>query len=466
MPTSIALHAPIGRGLRVAALLAAVAAAHGRHARAQSAAAGTAAAANPEAALPVPATPAGNSAADSSRFGTTQFAIVVGSGGGHVTSRYTGVSVPGRLTIIEIRLERTMLRGAGLDLRYGAALLPLVSIEGQEIFDNERWSCGGGPTPVPPTCARPRTPMRTASGVGIVPVFVRLGVAPAPWMELFASARAGIASFHRSAPLGDRGSLAPLVGGGAGVAFTPGDGPAVVLEYDVLQMSNGGMTVDSPVLVVPSLRLGIAWRRQDVMTVPGDSSARPRLEWNAAFGVGDFRACGYDGTASLALLTVRRDGRLAGSDRAELRVGFEAVPLAIAMRSGGPLSGTSGTITPAVTASAVGASCGGEWGAGSPDVGIGFSPVAIRGIVRGGSRTRAYFDLSGGGIILTRDFPSPGARGLNFLLAVGAGLELAVSARESFVIGYRLEHVSNGYTARVNPGINLHTGYLGLSRRR
>lgn len=98
-----------------------------------------------------------------------------------------------------------------------------------------------------------------------------------------------------------------------------------------------------------------------------------------------------------------------------------------------------------------------------PDVGAGLAPVGLRLSFQLGPGISAFAEGNGGGVAFARAFPNPGARSLNFLGSVGAGLRLGSLGRRSYVIGYRFTHISNANTALENPGFNAHVFYLGIA---
>jgi hypothetical protein len=57
----------------------------------------------------------------------------------------------------------------------------------------------------------------------------------------------------------------------------------------------------------------------------------------------------------------------------------------------------------------------------------------------------------------------PGATGLNFLIDLGGGVRFKTGARHAISAGYKLLHISNGFTSPVNPGVDNNVFYLGFS---
>lgn len=56
-----------------------------------------------------------------------------------------------------------------------------------------------------------------------------------------------------------------------------------------------------------------------------------------------------------------------------------------------------------------------------------------------------------------------GATGLNFLIDVGGGLRIQAGPHRALTLGYKFLHISNGFTAPVNPGVDNNVFYAGFS---
>jgi hypothetical protein len=69
-----------------------------------------------------------------------------------------------------------------------------------------------------------------------------------------------------------------------------------------------------------------------------------------------------------------------------------------------------------------------------------------------------------GGLLFTENVPDPAARRLNFVFDFGGGLEVGERRRGAAVLGYKLNHISNAWTAASNPGLDHHVLYLGFVR--
>jgi hypothetical protein len=94
--------------------------------------------------------------------------------------------------------------------------------------------------------------------------------------------------------------------------------------------------------------------------------------------------------------------------------------------------------------------------------GFGASPLLLRWRFVGWRHVQPYIEgLSG---VTRTDHPIPnGTTRFNFSSKAGMGAWLAVSERVGLMIGYRFDHVSNGSRRPLNPGLNVHEVYVGLS---
>ena len=73
-----------------------------------------------------------------------------------------------------------------------------------------------------------------------------------------------------------------------------------------------------------------------------------------------------------------------------------------------------------------------------------------------------YGEFNAGGAYFSEEIPVIGATKFNFLLGLGAGVEIPASESARFILGYRYYHVSNSATGDRNPGINAHSILVGM----
>lgn len=76
----------------------------------------------------------------------------------------------------------------------------------------------------------------------------------------------------------------------------------------------------------------------------------------------------------------------------------------------------------------------------------------------------AFAELAMGGLWTTDPIPE-NTTSANFTAHWGAGVRWRTSARDSFVLSYRLQHFSNGNRLESNQGVNSHVLLAGWSRR-
>ncbi|MDZ7757661.1 acyloxyacyl hydrolase [Rhodohalobacter sp.] len=65
-----------------------------------------------------------------------------------------------------------------------------------------------------------------------------------------------------------------------------------------------------------------------------------------------------------------------------------------------------------------------------------------------------FLTSSLGFIVTQHHFPTRNGARFNFLLGTGAGYHFKTGSENSFQIGYKIHHLSNGYMATENPGID------------
>ena len=97
--------------------------------------------------------------------------------------------------------------------------------------------------------------------------------------------------------------------------------------------------------------------------------------------------------------------------------------------------------------------------------GVGTLPLAVRAALDESKPVGAFLDLSAGLQYFFRAIPDDRATRLNAQLMAGAGLRGAIGQRLEAELAYRLLHISNGGTARANPGLNFHQIAVGVGFR-
>ena len=98
--------------------------------------------------------------------------------------------------------------------------------------------------------------------------------------------------------------------------------------------------------------------------------------------------------------------------------------------------------------------------------GAGIAPIGLQAEFLPGRRALPYISASTGLLYFSRPMPVEGAGRLNFTADAGAGVRIALSTRLQGAVGYKFYHISNGGTARRNPGLDGHMIVIGLRHLR
>lgn len=100
---------------------------------------------------------------------------------------------------------------------------------------------------------------------------------------------------------------------------------------------------------------------------------------------------------------------------------------------------------------------------GPRDERLGFGLIPAKLLVPIGSSTVKPFGFFSAGLLFLNDrLPAGDGASLNYLLNLGAGIEISISQTTSLQIGYNLQHMSNGNSARQNPGIDYHNFFFTI----
>jgi hypothetical protein len=98
--------------------------------------------------------------------------------------------------------------------------------------------------------------------------------------------------------------------------------------------------------------------------------------------------------------------------------------------------------------------------------GAGLSPIGLTGTLGPFASVSIQLHASVGALWFTRAVPDPEALGFNFTASGGGALEIPLHARYAALIGYMRHHTSNGGLGAVNPGLDSHMLYVGMTHRR
>ena len=95
--------------------------------------------------------------------------------------------------------------------------------------------------------------------------------------------------------------------------------------------------------------------------------------------------------------------------------------------------------------------------------GAGISPIGLQMNFRRGSVLQPYVNGTAGVLYFTENVPVAGSSNFNFTFGFGGGFEIWHLENQSIVLGYKYQHISNGYTAPQNPGVDSNLFYVGYA---
>src|SRR6266516_262983 len=95
--------------------------------------------------------------------------------------------------------------------------------------------------------------------------------------------------------------------------------------------------------------------------------------------------------------------------------------------------------------------------------GFGASPIGLKFNFRRQQRVQPFASANGGFLYFTEDVPAAGAARFNFTFDFNGGVQIVNSSRRAFTLGYKYQHISNGYRSSINPGVDVQMIYAGFS---
>jgi len=95
--------------------------------------------------------------------------------------------------------------------------------------------------------------------------------------------------------------------------------------------------------------------------------------------------------------------------------------------------------------------------------GAGVSPVGLQLNFRRGCMLQPYVNGTAGILYFEDQVPVAESSNFNFSLGLGAGIEVWYQNSQSILLGYKYHHISNGYTHRLNPGVDSNLFYIGYA---
>jgi hypothetical protein len=93
----------------------------------------------------------------------------------------------------------------------------------------------------------------------------------------------------------------------------------------------------------------------------------------------------------------------------------------------------------------------------------GAAPIGLKFNFRRDRRVQPYGHATGGFLYFNEEVPLPGAARFNFTYDFSGGIQIVNSDRKAFTIGYKYQHISNGYRATFNPGVDAGMIFVGFS---
>jgi opacity protein-like surface antigen len=95
--------------------------------------------------------------------------------------------------------------------------------------------------------------------------------------------------------------------------------------------------------------------------------------------------------------------------------------------------------------------------------GIGVTPVGLQMNFGRGHVWQPYINGSAGILYFNDDVPVADSSKFNFQLGLGVGVQIWYLENQSIRLGYKYNHISNGYTASNNPGMDSNLFYIGYA---
>lgn len=95
--------------------------------------------------------------------------------------------------------------------------------------------------------------------------------------------------------------------------------------------------------------------------------------------------------------------------------------------------------------------------------GIGINPVGFQVNYRRGHVLQPYVNGTAGILYFAEQVPVADSSKINFNLGLGIGVQIWHSEKQSIRLGYKYNHISNGYTASQNPGMDSNLFYIGYA---
>ena len=368
---------------------------------------------------------------------------------------FSGVeSTQGSFSSVSLRWERTIVRLGSLDLRYTPEFIPYAALrDGLRLGDVASGTCA--PLQL---CINQGILVRTnAVGIGAAPIALRASWAIGPRLALSAGTRVAALFMDEYAPFGNQKGPTFLLDGSLGVRVALTEATSLSVDWVRTSLANGVFVLDDRAMKTSGVRVGLSReRRAPFPQVAQDSAGSVSQGWTLSAGAGAFSPLrGFENNAQLSTIAWRWERVIVGGGDLALSVGAELIPLVLAR--------ADKLVLPARARCALGP-CPVIDSYATPAIGAGFAPLTLRFHGSVAERVQLWGDASAGGVAFDREYPVRDSNRLNFLLGAGAGVSITLSKSRALAVGYRLQHLSNGFTADRNPGVNYHALVLALQR--
>jgi hypothetical protein len=95
--------------------------------------------------------------------------------------------------------------------------------------------------------------------------------------------------------------------------------------------------------------------------------------------------------------------------------------------------------------------------------GWGAAPIGLKFNFRRDRRVQPFGHATGGFLYFNEDVPVAGGARFNFTFDFSGGVQIVNSDRKAFTIGYKYQHISNGFRSNINPGVDVQMIFVGFS---
>jgi hypothetical protein len=93
----------------------------------------------------------------------------------------------------------------------------------------------------------------------------------------------------------------------------------------------------------------------------------------------------------------------------------------------------------------------------------GIAPIGLKFNFRRNRKVQPFGQATGGFLYFNEDVPVAGAARFNFTFDFSGGVQMVNRNRRAFTIGYKYQHISNGYRTTFNPGVDVQMLFVGFS---